>query len=73
MSSITLPKDYRRKQLTTDLVIFSVSTENNRTKKFSYENDEIVSVYLEFNSASVVKSMNYVIISVLLLMYHMHS
>jgi hypothetical protein len=73
MSSITLPKDYRQQQLTTDLVIFSVSTENNRTKQFSYENDEIVSVYLEFNSASVVKSINYIIISVLLLMYHMHS
>jgi hypothetical protein len=67
-----LPENYQQK-FTTNLVTFSVSTQNNQTKKFSYENDETVSVYLELNSASIVKTLHYFIISLLSLLYYMRS
>ena len=69
---VTLPKNYKQ-TFTTDLVIFAISTQNNQTKKFSYENDETVSVYLELNSASILMTSNYFIISVVLLIYRSYS
>ncbi|CAF1095611.1 unnamed protein product [Adineta steineri] len=66
MNLITLSKDYKEK-LITDLVIFTITTQDNQTNKYSYENDEIVSVYLETNLASTRKTINYLTISFLLL------
>jgi hypothetical protein len=67
--TVTFPENYGQK-FATNLVIFSVSTQNNQTKKFSYENDETVSVYLELISSSIIKTNNYFIISFLLLLYY---
>jgi hypothetical protein len=69
---ITLPKNYQQ-SLTTDFVIFALSTQNNQTKKYSYENDETVSVYLELNSASIATTFNYFFISILSLIYRIYA
>ncbi|CAF3333660.1 unnamed protein product [Rotaria sp. Silwood2] len=60
MNLFTLPKNFRGKSMN-DMVIFALSTYNNKTNKFSYENDDIVPVYFELNSASIVKTFNYFI------------
>jgi hypothetical protein len=70
METITLKKT-DQKQLTTDLVIFAVLVQNNQTKKFSYENDETVSVYLEFNSASIAGTINHRIFLFLFFLHQM--
>jgi hypothetical protein len=69
MQTLTLPKNYGQKYAT-NLVIFSVSTQTNQTKKFAYENDETVSVYFDINSASFLKTINYFTIFLLLFFHH---
>ncbi|UJR20150.1 hypothetical protein I4U23_023282 [Adineta vaga] len=69
-SSITLQKKYQQK-LTTDLVIFAVSTPNNQSKTFTYENDETVSVYLEINLGTTIKITQSLLISLLCFIWHM--
>ncbi|CAF4698307.1 unnamed protein product, partial [Rotaria sp. Silwood2] len=52
MNLFTLLKNFRGKSMN-DMVIFALSIYNNKTNKFSYENDDIVPVYFELNSASI--------------------
>lgn len=53
MQQFTLPRNFRG-DWSSDMVIFSLSTYNNTMRKYSYENDELVTVY--FDSSSIVKS-----------------
>ena len=62
----TLPKNFRQ-PWTTDLVIFALSTQNNQTKKLSYENDETVPIYLDFSTASITKTVNYFVIIIIVM------
>ncbi|CAF1224195.1 unnamed protein product [Adineta ricciae] len=68
IATLTLPENSTQ-TLTTDLVIFAVSTQDNRTKTYSYENDETVSVYLEVNLTSRINAVNSVFISLLCFIY----
>lgn len=70
VQALTLRRNFSPKS-TTNLVIFSVSTQNNQTKKFSCENDETVSIYLDINSASMIIGTHYLIISLLMFLYQM--
>jgi hypothetical protein len=72
METMTLPENYHP-EWSTNLVIFSVSPLTNQTKKFLYENDETIAVYLELNSASIQKTTKYFIIFLLLLFYRIHA
>ncbi|CAF2881774.1 unnamed protein product [Rotaria sp. Silwood2] len=60
MNLFTLLKNFRGKSMN-DMVIFALSIYNNKTNKFSYKTDDIVPVYVELNSASIVKTFNYFI------------
>ena len=69
--TLKLPKNYAQK-FTTDSIIFTVSVQNNQTKKFSYENDETVSAYLDVNSAPTGRALNYMMTMALTFFaYHM--
>ena len=58
----TLPSNYQQR-VTTNLVIFSVSIQNNQTQKFTYENDETVPVYLQTSSTSFLQPINCFLVS----------
>lgn len=64
----TLPASYQEK-LTTNLVVFSVSIENNQTHKFIYQNDDTVSVFMGIGSKSFSQTINYLIVSFLFFLY----
>jgi hypothetical protein len=68
MQMISLPIDQEETSIT-DLVIFSVSMQNNRTTTYSSENDETISIYLEFNSASAHTTLHYLITYLLFLRF----
>lgn len=70
MEMISLPMNHEE-TFTTDLVIFSVSMQNNRTTTYSHENEETVSIYLEFNSASTGTLLHYMTIALLFLRFIM--
>lgn len=65
---ISLPHNYEE-IFATDLVIFSVSMQNNQTMGYSSENDETASIYLEFSSASIGRSLHCLIIPLLLFLH----
>ena len=70
MEMISLPMNHEE-TFTTDLVIFAVSMQNNRTTTYSHENEETASIYLEFNSASTCKTSHYLTMALLFLRFIM--
>ncbi|CAF1276430.1 unnamed protein product [Rotaria magnacalcarata] len=68
MDLFTLPINFRQKSIN-DMIIFTLSTYNNKTDKFSYENDDIAAVYFELNSSSIPKTTNYFIFFLLCVVF----
>lgn len=68
---LTLPSNSQPKS-TTNLVVFSVSTQNIQTKKFLYENDEIESIYLDISSDSMIRIVHYPLILFHIFLYQMY-
>lgn len=65
----TLPKSYQQR-LATNLVIFSVSIQNNQTQKFTYENDETAPVYVQaHSSAAALQLISYFLVFFLMLLF----
>ncbi|CAF4188698.1 unnamed protein product [Rotaria sp. Silwood2] len=60
MDLFTLPRNFQEKSIN-NMIIFTLSTYNNKTDKFSYENDDIALVYFELNSSSMSRTTTYVI------------
>ncbi|CAF4164785.1 unnamed protein product [Rotaria sp. Silwood2] len=60
MDLCTLPQNFQ-KAAVNDMIIFTLSTYDNETGKFSYENDDVALVYFELNSSPMLRTTNYFI------------